>query len=190
MKFQRILFCLVLLHTTTVMAEDIRNGQFSKGLKSWLIERSGANAIQAKDSSPYCRFEDTGVLIDVASVAETMAEPPANPAAIRLVQYLSDLEEGVDYTLSFEVKIPDGEKATYALGAGFQSGPNKGNVGGGIPLTELTGTGEWESVQMAFRWEPEGVLAASQDGSLGSVTLQYRIGNLTEFGLRNVSLER
>jgi len=176
----------VFLAAGTCVASEVRNGQFAEGLKGWLILRDGSSSLGAQEAATHCRFEDEGVIID----AQSIAGKATKPVGAVLSQYLGALQESGEYTLTFEVNIPAGEKVLYGLGMGIQGGPNKGNLGGGVVLTELVGTGEWVPVTASFRWDPSEAIANASDNNPGTPSLQFRIGLVKEFGIRNVSLSQ
>lgn len=179
-----LILSMVFVTCQAGFSNEIRNGDFVRGMQGWLVQRADQTSMGAQDIANYCLFEDEGVVIDVRAI-EVDAD---KPGSVVLIQYLGGFAEGADYTLTFEVKIPNGEKAIYGLGMGIQDGPNKGNLGGGVVLTELIGSGEWEEVTAHFQWDPSEAVENAQDGNPGSTSIQFRIGLVSEFGVRRVSL--
>lgn len=176
------LLTAALLVTTTIQANELKNGDFVDGIKGWVIQRDGYPAITAREALTYCRFQDDGVILETAAIENKREKP----ASLILMQYLNTLQEGVQYTLSFEVKIPTGERVTYGLGIPLDSGPNRGNLDGGVQLTEITGEGRWEQISVSFVWNPVEALPMS---TTEVASVQFRMGLTSEFGIRHVKLE-
>ncbi len=188
MKFLPVCLLAFLWAASFIQADEVINGQFTEGLKGWMIQREGQPSLAAKEATPfYLMGDEGGAVINVAAIGTANGEK--RPSSVILTQYLKALQEGSDYTLTFEAKIPASQKVIYGLGIGVQGGPNKSNLGGAVPLTELTGTGDWMPVSASFRWDPSGPTAYAKDNDVGPTTLQFRIGLLNEFGIRNVVLE-
>lgn len=148
-----------------LLANDIRNGDFIDGLKSWVIQREGYETILSKEANTYCRFEDGAVILETSSIENKKEKP----ASLILMQYLKDIKEGAHYQLSFEMKVPSGETMTYGLGIPVQSGTNKGNLAGGLRLVEHQGTGDWETVTHEFFWNPADAHGRGLRGAYASI---------------------
>ncbi len=173
-----------LLSLPALSASEIRNGDFAKGLQGWVVQRLGQTSLSASDAAKYCQFEDGTAFIDVSAIDNEKDKP----AGVILTQYIKEPAEGTRYRISFETKLPAGQTMTYGLGAGIPTGPHKGNLGGGIHLTPVTGEDDWVETEAEFVWNPAEVLSQVEGGELGPVTLQFRIGTTSEFQIRNVTL--
>lgn len=72
------------------------------------------------------------------------------------------------------------------LGKPVTYGEHRGNLSGGIPVREVVLTPEWTQTEITFAYNADQTLALPGDAR--ETLLQFRVGRLTNFQLRNVSI--
>lgn len=182
MKSHLYLLCLCLLPSLNA-ADHVRNGNFSEGGRFWFLFVDGTYRAPETYAN-LLRFSQNQLTVFV----HELGAERKNPASVILNQRIRDLEEGGIYRLRFSSRADVGEVLMVGLGNPVVSGPDQGNLGGGLPLNEVVGADDWVETVLEFTYNGDQSLHLPSDA--GETVLQFRMGLVGTFQLKNVSLTR
>ncbi|MCC5843004.1 MAG: hypothetical protein JJU05_02005 [Verrucomicrobia bacterium] len=177
----RFLILLMVCSLTGVSANEVRNGDFSEEARFWFVLVNGG----FRDSgvmAPFMRTSGEGLNMLVDEIPGDKDQP----AAVVLNQRVQTLQPGGAYVLRFELRGNRNESILAGLGKPVTYGEHRGNLSGGIPVRVLELTPDWTPVEIPFVYNADHSLTLPGDAR--ETLLQFRVGRVTNFHLRGVSI--
>lgn len=164
-----------------LVANEVRNGDFSDATRFWFVLVNGGFRDSEKIQS-YVRTSGNGLQM----IVDEIPEEKEQPASVLLNQRVQTLKTGTEYVLRFEVLGQVNESMLVGLGKAVTYGPDRGNHSGGIPVQEIKMTEEWQKIEIPFIYNADKTLSLPDDAR--ETLLQFRVGKITNLYLRSVSI--
>lgn len=178
-------FCAAMLQLT-VLADEVRNGDFSDGVRFWNIT-TPSGMLNGEQKARVMRTRDGVATLDVDPLRQGGTGQPAD---VRLWQKISTLTAGQSYLLSFEARNPSFGmlgSVNVRLGKSMRIEDGTHNAVGGLPITHFDISDSWSSFSYPFVFNGDGRLKLPED--LEFCWLTFAVGSVHTFELRHVRLE-